>query len=54
VESLRRNLEVRLKPLPPDCIRVTVGTDVIMMDKTTQRVLDIIRDVAVLARDITK
>jgi hypothetical protein len=40
--------------LPPDYIRVTVGTDVIILDKTTQKILDIIRDIAVLHRDITR
>jgi hypothetical protein len=35
-------------------VRVVVGTDVIILDKTTQKILDIIRDVAILTRDITK
>lgn len=54
LEPLPRELEVRLKPLPPDYVRVVVGTDVILLDRTTQKVLDILRDGAVLARDITK
>lgn len=54
MEPLPRELEGRLKRLPPDHVRVTIGTDVIILDKTTQKILDIIRDVAVLARDITK
>jgi len=54
MEPLPRELEGRLKQLPPDYVRVTIGTDVIILDKTTQKILDIIRDVAVLARDITK
>jgi hypothetical protein len=53
-EPLPRELEARLKQLPPDYIRVTVGTDVIILDKTTQKILDIIRDIAVLHRDITR
>jgi hypothetical protein len=54
VEPLPRDREVRLRQLPPEYARVTVGTDVIILDKTTQKILDLIRDVAVLARDITK
>lgn len=54
MEPLPQEIEVRLKPLPPDHVRVVIGTDVIILDKTTQKVLDIIRDVAVLARDISK
>lgn len=54
LEPLPREVEVRLKPLPPDHVRVVIGTDVIILDKTTQKVLDIIRDVAVLARDIAR
>jgi len=54
LEPLPRELEVRLTPLPPGYVRVVVGTDVIILNKTTQKVLDILRDVAVLARDITK
>lgn len=53
-EALPRALEVRLRPLPPEYIRVTVGTDVIILDKTTQKILDIIRDVAVLGQDIAR
>lgn len=54
MEPLPREIEARLKPLPPDHARVVIGTDVIILDKTTQKVVDIIRDVAVLARDISK
>ncbi len=54
MEPLPPEVEVRLRPLPPDHVRVVIGTDVIILDKTTQKILDIIRDVAVLARDIAR
>ncbi len=54
LEPLPQEVEVRLRPLPPDRVRVVIGTDVIILDKTTQKILDIIRDVAVLARDIAR
>lgn len=54
VEPLPQEVEVRMRPLPPDRERVVVGTDVIILDKTTQKILDIIRDVAILHRDITR
>ncbi|MBI4401153.1 MAG: hypothetical protein HY581_05940 [Nitrospirae bacterium] len=54
MEPLPRELEERLKPLPPDHVRVVVGTDIIVMNKTTQKILDIVRDVAQLHHDITK
>ena len=54
LEPLPEAVEVRLKPLPPDHVRVVVGTDVLILDKTTQKILDIIRDVAVLASDIAR
>ncbi len=54
MESLPQELEVRLRPLPPDRVRVVIGTDVIILDKTTQKILDIIRDIAVLTRDIIR
>lgn len=54
MEPLPQELDVRLKPLPPEHVRVVIGTDVIILDKTTQKILDIMRDVAILTRDITK
>ena len=54
IEPLPAEVETRLRPLPPEYVRVTVGTDVIILDKTTQKILDIIRDVAVLVRDVTR
>ncbi|MBI4572891.1 MAG: hypothetical protein HY713_06350 [candidate division NC10 bacterium] len=54
LEPLPQEVEVRLRPLPPDRVRVVIGTDVIILDKTTQKILDIMRDVAILARDIAR
>ncbi len=54
MEPLPKEVEVRMKQLPPECTRVVVGTDIIILDKTTQKILDIIHDVAVLAHDIAK
>jgi hypothetical protein len=54
MEPLPKQVEVRMKQLPPECTRVVVGTDIIILDKTTQKILDIIHDVAVLAHDIAK
>lgn len=53
-QPLPREVEERLKPLPPDKVRVVVGTDIVIMDKTTQKIFDVMRDVAILAHDITK
>ena len=54
MEPLPKEVEVRMKQLPPEYTRVVIGTDVIILDKTTQKILDIIHDVAILARDIAK
>lgn len=55
MRPLPRELEIRLKPLPsPNQVRVTVGTDILIMDKETRKVLDVMRDVALLAHDISK
>lgn len=55
MQPLPRELEVRLKPLSsPNQVRVTVGTDIVIMDKTTRKVLDVMRDVALLTHDISK
>jgi len=54
IEPLPTTLEGRLRRLPPDAERVVIGRDVIILDKTTQKILDIIREIAILHRDITK
>ncbi len=55
MQPLPRDLEIRLKPLPsPNQVRVTVGTDILIMDKETRKILDVMRDVALLTHDITK
>jgi hypothetical protein len=55
MRPLPRELEVRLKPLSsPNQVRVTVGTDILIMDKETRKILDVMRDVALLTHDITK
>ena len=55
MQPLPRDLEIKLKPLPsPEQVRVTIGTDIVILDKTTRKVLDVMRDVALLAHDITK
>ncbi len=55
IQPLPRDLEVRLKPLPSsNQVRVTVGTDILIMDKDTKKIIDVMRDVALLAHDISK
>ena len=55
MQPLPRDLEIKLKPLPsPEQVRVTIGTDIVILDKTTRKVLDVMRDVALLAHDISK
>ena len=55
IQPLPRDLEIKLKPLSsPNQVRVTVGTDILIMDKETRKILDVIRDVAILAHDISK
>ena len=54
MEPLPQQVEARLRPLPPAHVRVVIGTDVIILDKTTQKILDVIRDVAILVHDITR
>ncbi len=55
MRPLPRELEVRLKPLPSsNQVRVTVGTDILIMDKETRKILDVMRDVALLAHDVSK
>lgn len=47
---LPRALEARLPPPPPNCVRVLVGTDIVLLNERTRAVLDIIRDVAQLSQ----
>lgn len=54
MEPLPEPLHARLRPLPPEYERVVVGQDVVILDRTTQKILDIIRDVAILTRDIAR
>lgn len=41
-EPLPRNLERRLSPLPPSYVRVRIGRDLVLMDRKTRVVLDVI------------
>lgn len=54
IEAFPVVLERRLSPLPSGVIRVSIGTDVIILDRTTNKILDIVRDVVRLERDIAK
>jgi hypothetical protein len=54
LEPLPEPLDVRLRRLPSEYERVVIGQDVVILDRTTQKILDIIRDVAILSRDITR
>ena len=54
LEPLPEPLHARLRPLPPEYERAVIGQDVVILDRNTQKILDIIRDVAILTRDITR
>lgn len=54
IEPLPEQLDGRLRRLPPEYERVVIGQDVVILDRTTQKILDIIRDVAILTRDIAR
>ena len=55
MRPLPRELEIRLQPLSsPNQVRVTIGTDILIMDKETRKILDVMRDVALLTHDVTK
>ncbi len=45
-ESLPYDLEKRLSPLPSSYVRVKIGQDVVLMDKKTRVVLDVIYSIA--------
>lgn len=47
---LPRALEARLPPPPEHCVRLIVGTDIVLMNERTRAVLDVIRDVARLSQ----
>ena len=54
-QPLPRELEARLAPLPSsDQVRVTIGADILILDKQTKKVVDVMRDVAQLTHDISK
>jgi len=50
IEPLPVELEQRLPPLPAEWRRVVVETDVILIDRRTNKILDIIEDVVDLVR----
>ena len=49
VEPLPAELEVRLPRLPQTCRRGRIGPHVVILDRKTGAILDIIRDVAIVA-----
>lgn len=54
-QPLPRELELRLAPLSSsNQVRVTIGADILILDKQTRKVVDVMRDVAQLAHDISK
>jgi hypothetical protein len=45
VEPFPEDLEVRLPRLPDSYRRVVLGVDIIILDRRTQRIVDIVRDI---------
>jgi hypothetical protein len=45
VQPFPEDLERRLPPLPEVCRRVTLGVDIMILDRRTQRIVDIIHDI---------
>lgn len=45
VQPFPVDLERRLPPLPGPYSRVTLGVDILILDRRTQRIMDIVRDV---------
>jgi len=45
VEPFPAELERRLPPLPGPYSRVTLGVDIMILDRRTQRIVDIVRDI---------
>jgi len=47
-------LEAKYEPVAKGRIRVVIGADVLVMDKETRKVVNVIRDVIKLADDVSK
>lgn len=45
VQPFPSELERRLPPLPDEYRRVTLGVDILIVDRRTQRIMDIVRDI---------
>jgi hypothetical protein len=45
VQPFPVELERRLPPLPPDYRRVTLGVDILIVNRRTQRIMDIVHDI---------
>ncbi len=45
IQPFPPELERRLPPLPEGYRRVTLGVDILIMDRRTQRIVDIVRDI---------
>jgi len=45
VQPFPEDLERRLPPLPDTYRRVTLGVDIMILDRRTQRIVDIIHDI---------
>ena len=45
VESFPPDLEQRLPPLPKNCRRGAIGVDIVILDRRTQRIMDVIHDI---------
>jgi hypothetical protein len=45
VQSFPEDLERRLPPLPDTYRRVTLGVDILILDRRTQRIVDVIHDI---------
>jgi len=45
VQPFPYELESRLSPLPDGYRRVTLGVDILILDRRTQRIMDIVRDI---------
>lgn len=45
VQPFPDELESRLSPLPDGYRRVTLGVDILILDRRTQRIMDIVRDI---------
>lgn len=51
IEPLPRELEIRLSSIPSSWERVILGRDVILLDRRTSQILDIIEDVIAVIAD---